>query len=680
MENFQKKYLKYQKKYDNQKRKIISKAIKKTYRYLQQGGAAGPAQQSEENIELLELFSSLLICPITQQIMVDPVITSDGQTYEREAIEQWLTTSRKSPLTNVFLANSTLIPNIALKNIIENIIEQGLVSLKEIQEYYSSKGIQGSELTTKKNLVIKNKIKNSNLKLFDSDKILKITAIHVNYEFDPTNRNNIIKYVNIIYNCKKYIRITYAAETRDGKISSKYFFDREEIKLKDLDFKHESHIQITSDKLKDELAILDNPSGEEMMEIIELLSNNLLDESDFFKVIKDKQLDKVRISPRMKHNPTIYSFILPQTLSPIFNKLYKEFFISELPIIDFHKLGDNPEELHTNALLGLEGRKMLSISDEERNSLVIEHIRLLNEKFGHTFYTQYGILMEDVPDDKKPFYVAFTGDKGVGKTYITQKLIKPELIFETDSTTKENFKRDYQGQPVIVVGQKDPSFNLEYIREVMKDVVGGIPVYECRIVNLSDKINIEENLRLERLEREREEARRRQIAQREEQSRRQIRQRSERLMADLDPDKVYVIAYREEDEEGEYPNPSWGTYTDTFYYLYLSNGTVIKLSNTNGECMSGWTSASYGNVEFNYSDWMNDEEDELVRENRLIEPLEYLGYDVVGSYGPGMDTDYKLNFSDGVEITVSEDGGDGYYPMGYVGISDGVKFRTVNDE
>ena len=58
MENFQKKYLKYQKKYDNQKRKIISKAIKKTYRYLQQGGAAGPGQQSEENIELLELFSS----------------------------------------------------------------------------------------------------------------------------------------------------------------------------------------------------------------------------------------------------------------------------------------------------------------------------------------------------------------------------------------------------------------------------------------------------------------------------------------------------------------------------------------------------------------------------------------------------------------------------------------------
>jgi U-box domain len=31
------------------------------------------------------------ICPITQEIMLDPVIvTSSGKTYERNAIEQWL--------------------------------------------------------------------------------------------------------------------------------------------------------------------------------------------------------------------------------------------------------------------------------------------------------------------------------------------------------------------------------------------------------------------------------------------------------------------------------------------------------------------------------------------------------------------------------------------------------------
>ena len=28
------------------------------------------------------------------------------------------------------------------------------------------------------------------------------------------------------------------------------------------------------------------------------------------------------------------------------------------------------------------------------------------------------------------------------------------------------------------------------------------------------------------------------------------------------------------------------------------------------------------------------------------------------------------NFSDGVRITVNSDGGDGYYPSGYIGVSD----------
>jgi hypothetical protein len=29
------------------------------------------------------------LCPITQEIMLDPVITEDGETYERKAIQDW---------------------------------------------------------------------------------------------------------------------------------------------------------------------------------------------------------------------------------------------------------------------------------------------------------------------------------------------------------------------------------------------------------------------------------------------------------------------------------------------------------------------------------------------------------------------------------------------------------------
>ncbi len=58
-------------------------------------------------------------CPITMGIMLDPVIGSDCQTYERNAIEQWLSTNTKSPLTKQPMIASSLVPNIALRNTIQ---------------------------------------------------------------------------------------------------------------------------------------------------------------------------------------------------------------------------------------------------------------------------------------------------------------------------------------------------------------------------------------------------------------------------------------------------------------------------------------------------------------------------------------------------------------------------------
>ena len=39
-------------------------------------------------------------CPITMELIVDPVLATDGRLYEREAIEKWLQTNRTSPVTN----------------------------------------------------------------------------------------------------------------------------------------------------------------------------------------------------------------------------------------------------------------------------------------------------------------------------------------------------------------------------------------------------------------------------------------------------------------------------------------------------------------------------------------------------------------------------------------------------
>ena len=61
---------------------------------------------------------SQFICPITHEIMTDPVTTADGHAYERAAIEQWLRDNETSPLTGQTLQNKVVIPCVALRSAI----------------------------------------------------------------------------------------------------------------------------------------------------------------------------------------------------------------------------------------------------------------------------------------------------------------------------------------------------------------------------------------------------------------------------------------------------------------------------------------------------------------------------------------------------------------------------------
>ena len=58
-----------------------------------------------------------LQCPITQEIMNDPVIAADGQTYERRALARWLRRNNSSPLTGLEM-DAWMVPNHAVKSMI----------------------------------------------------------------------------------------------------------------------------------------------------------------------------------------------------------------------------------------------------------------------------------------------------------------------------------------------------------------------------------------------------------------------------------------------------------------------------------------------------------------------------------------------------------------------------------
>ena len=58
-------------------------------------------------------------CPITCEMMSDPVFAADGHTYERRAIATWFETKQTSPLSNAVLEHRRLVPNRALKQLID---------------------------------------------------------------------------------------------------------------------------------------------------------------------------------------------------------------------------------------------------------------------------------------------------------------------------------------------------------------------------------------------------------------------------------------------------------------------------------------------------------------------------------------------------------------------------------
>ena len=81
--------------------------------------AAGEAPSSAPAWPDAESKLRSATCPITQELMQDPVICADGHTYEREAIERWLQSGNKrSPLTNEVLKNRELVPNHAMRGLI----------------------------------------------------------------------------------------------------------------------------------------------------------------------------------------------------------------------------------------------------------------------------------------------------------------------------------------------------------------------------------------------------------------------------------------------------------------------------------------------------------------------------------------------------------------------------------
>ncbi|XP_062163594.1 U-box domain-containing protein 43-like [Alnus glutinosa] len=92
-------------------------------------GSYDVGSQSDESNHFerlyLEPIYDAFVCPLTKQVMRDPITLENGQTFERAAIEKWFKECKESgrklvcPLTLKELKSTDLKPSIALRNTIE---------------------------------------------------------------------------------------------------------------------------------------------------------------------------------------------------------------------------------------------------------------------------------------------------------------------------------------------------------------------------------------------------------------------------------------------------------------------------------------------------------------------------------------------------------------------------------
>jgi len=78
-------------------------------------------------------------CPISLQLLVDPVVAEDGVVYERRCIERWLKERKASPVTNQEMG-PTLLPTPAARQVVANLVEEGLVDADAALDFFLDRG------------------------------------------------------------------------------------------------------------------------------------------------------------------------------------------------------------------------------------------------------------------------------------------------------------------------------------------------------------------------------------------------------------------------------------------------------------------------------------------------------------------------------------------------------------
>lgn len=75
-------------------------------------------------------------CPITMSVMYDPVIDTDGYSFEKIAIMKWLIKNGTSPVSRKIMKVENLIENRALKSAIQTLIPKNKITIQKLDDVF----------------------------------------------------------------------------------------------------------------------------------------------------------------------------------------------------------------------------------------------------------------------------------------------------------------------------------------------------------------------------------------------------------------------------------------------------------------------------------------------------------------------------------------------------------------
>ena len=93
---------------------------------LEQRLSDATQQESKRVKTAMNSIADEWVCPISQELPIDPVMAEDGKIYERAAIAKWIAEHQRSPSTGMAMGMK-LVPSPQVRNTLEHLVQSGAI-------------------------------------------------------------------------------------------------------------------------------------------------------------------------------------------------------------------------------------------------------------------------------------------------------------------------------------------------------------------------------------------------------------------------------------------------------------------------------------------------------------------------------------------------------------------------